>query len=197
MNTTRTPTTSTATVAPATHDTAAGSGDHRPDRAAPARVTGAPACPTCGGKMWDNRATKRNPKAPDFKCRDRACDGVIWPGKHRVAVPILTPRTRLPDATTAPQRPLPRSPLDALVSAPAAAPPNASRGATLRARYLDATDFVLSTVRPKYDAAGLPLGDATAAAIVATLFVQSCSRGPNATTTAAAAAPTTRGREGA
>jgi hypothetical protein len=39
----------------------------------------APSCPKCGGKMWDNRATKRNPKAPDFKCRDRTCDGVIWP----------------------------------------------------------------------------------------------------------------------
>jgi len=39
------------------------------------------ACPKCGGKTWDNRATKRNPKAPDFKCRDRSCDGVIWPPK--------------------------------------------------------------------------------------------------------------------
>jgi hypothetical protein len=40
-----------------------------------------PACPKCGGRMWDNRASKRNPKAPDFKCRDRSCDGVIWPPK--------------------------------------------------------------------------------------------------------------------
>ena len=38
-----------------------------------------PSCPNCGGRMWDNRLTKRNPKAPDFKCRDRSCDGVIWP----------------------------------------------------------------------------------------------------------------------
>jgi hypothetical protein len=37
------------------------------------------ACPKCGGRTWDNRLTKRNPKAPDFKCRDRSCDGVIWP----------------------------------------------------------------------------------------------------------------------
>jgi hypothetical protein len=42
---------------------------------------GAPSCPKCGGRMWDNRLTKRNPKAPDFKCRDRSCDGVIWPGR--------------------------------------------------------------------------------------------------------------------
>ncbi len=40
-----------------------------------------PPCPRCGGKMWDNRLGKRNPKAPDFKCRDRDCDGVIWPAK--------------------------------------------------------------------------------------------------------------------
>ncbi len=38
-------------------------------------------CPKCGGRMWDNRLTKRNPKAPDFKCRDRSCDGVIWPAR--------------------------------------------------------------------------------------------------------------------
>ena len=38
-------------------------------------------CPKCDGRMWDNRLTKRNPKAPDFKCRDRSCDGVIWPPK--------------------------------------------------------------------------------------------------------------------
>ena len=38
-------------------------------------------CPKCGGRMWDNRLTKRNPRAPDFKCRDRSCDGVVWPAK--------------------------------------------------------------------------------------------------------------------
>lgn len=38
-----------------------------------------PSCPKCGGRMWDNRLSKRNPKAPDFKCRDKSCDGVVWP----------------------------------------------------------------------------------------------------------------------
>src|SRR6516164_8675999 len=38
-------------------------------------------CPVCGGEMWDNREGKRNPKAPDFKCKDKDCDGVIWPPK--------------------------------------------------------------------------------------------------------------------
>jgi hypothetical protein len=49
--------------------------------AAPATDEPEAACPKCSGKMWDNRARKSNPKAPDFKCRDRSCDGVLWPGQ--------------------------------------------------------------------------------------------------------------------
>jgi hypothetical protein len=48
-------------------------------------------CPKCGGRMWDNRATKRNPRAPDFRCRNRSCDGVIWPPVPRVQAD--TPQT--------------------------------------------------------------------------------------------------------
>jgi hypothetical protein len=44
-----------------------------------------PSCPKCGGRMWDNRLSKRNPKAPDFKCRSRSCDGVIWPPRGTTA----------------------------------------------------------------------------------------------------------------
>ena len=44
-------------------------------------------CPKCGGKTWDNRLTKRNPKAPDFKCRDRSCDGVVWPSRDGERAP--------------------------------------------------------------------------------------------------------------
>jgi hypothetical protein len=42
-------------------------------------------CPKCGGRMWDNRLTKRNPRAPDYKCQNRSCDGVIWPPKATAA----------------------------------------------------------------------------------------------------------------
>ena len=47
-------------------------------------ATDVPPCPKCGGRMWDNRVGKRNPRAPDFKCRDRACDGVVWPARAEV-----------------------------------------------------------------------------------------------------------------
>lgn len=32
-----------------------------------------PACPQCGGEMWDNRGKKKNPKAPDFRCKNENC----------------------------------------------------------------------------------------------------------------------------
>lgn len=50
----------------------------------------APPCPKCGGEMWDNRESKRNPRAPDFKCKSAACDGVIWPPREAGA-PLATP----------------------------------------------------------------------------------------------------------
>jgi len=44
----------------------------------------APDCPKCGGAMWDNRMSKKNPAAPDWRCKDKACDGVVWPPKKEV-----------------------------------------------------------------------------------------------------------------
>jgi hypothetical protein len=43
----------------------------RPAHAAPAGDV--PACPKCGGAMWDNRGKKNNDTAPDFKCKDKGC----------------------------------------------------------------------------------------------------------------------------
>jgi hypothetical protein len=57
------------------------------------RASDEPSCPKCGGRMWDNRVTKRNPRAPDFKCRDRSCDGVIWPPRVGTAAAESAPRT--------------------------------------------------------------------------------------------------------
>jgi len=71
-------------------------------------------CPKCGGRTWDNRDTKTNPKAPDYKCRDRGCDGVVWPPKgakngagNRVAAAAAPPVSLggpLPYETPAPVR---------------------------------------------------------------------------------------------
>lgn len=39
------------------------------------RDTYVPTCPVCNSEMWDNREGKQNPKAPDFKCKNKQCPG--------------------------------------------------------------------------------------------------------------------------
>jgi len=58
---------------------------------AKAPETATPACPTCGGEMWDNRVAKKNPRAPDFKCKTVGCEGVIWPPRAPGAIPVAVP----------------------------------------------------------------------------------------------------------
>jgi hypothetical protein len=57
----------------------------RDDIGSSARAIDSPECPKCGkGNLYDNRAENdaraaRGEKLrPDWKCRDRACDGVLW-----------------------------------------------------------------------------------------------------------------------
>lgn len=44
-----------------------------------------PKCPICNGPMWSNIEKKKSgefsPKAPDYKCKKKSCEGVIWPGE--------------------------------------------------------------------------------------------------------------------
>ena len=51
--------------------------------------------------MWDNRVGKRNPKAPDFKCKNKpkerggpGCEGVIWPPRDGSPSPYPAPAPR-------------------------------------------------------------------------------------------------------
>jgi hypothetical protein len=123
--------------------------------------------------MWDNRASKRNPKAPDFKCRQRSCDGVVWPGQHRAATPIFTarpPQDRSGDEAAPPSEKNPTGTADPNGTAD----PRPRTG--LRRCYLEFAEFVLREVRPKYEAAGVPCSDGTVAAITATLFIAACHR---------------------
>ena len=70
--------------------------------AQPSAATGGmPSCPLCGGAMWDDRLSKRNPKAPDFKCKNKpkmkggpGCEGVIWPPRDGTPSPYPAPTPR-------------------------------------------------------------------------------------------------------
>ena len=69
--------------------------------------TAVPNCPKCQGPMWDNRVGKRNPKAPDFKCKDRECDGVVWPPRGaKPAVAAAAPDAPAPVAAGMPACPV-------------------------------------------------------------------------------------------
>ena len=109
-----------------------------------------PGCPKCGGPMWDNRLSKRNAKAPDFKCRDRSCTGVIWPNRRVVAPSLQASQV----AHVRNENHREQSPV-----------------ACLRDRYVELAEFVLQTVRPIYQQNGLACGEETVAAITATLFI--------------------------
>jgi hypothetical protein len=76
-----------------------------------ASASAIPSCPKCQGPMWDNRVGKKNPKAPDFKCKDRECDGVIWPprGATAAATPAATAGSKA--STTPPAPGMPACPI--------------------------------------------------------------------------------------
>jgi hypothetical protein len=97
-----------------------------------------PDCPKCGGAMWDNREGKRNPKAPDFKCKDRSCDGVIWP--PRGSTPAAGTGTAQPSAQRAPSG--------------ASAPPSGSAPSPATARAASARPAAAGS---RVDSAGMPL----------------------------------------
>lgn len=72
-------------------------------------------CPKCGGPTWDNRATKKSPKAPDWRCKDREnCDGAIWLAREKTngkAGPAL-PGEREAATPPAPRGPVPQELVD-------------------------------------------------------------------------------------
>lgn len=74
---------------------------HDPSASSSDAPGAAPQCPKCQGPMWDNRASKRNPRAPDFKCRNKprerggpGCEGVIWPSRDGSPSPYPPPVAR-------------------------------------------------------------------------------------------------------
>jgi hypothetical protein len=48
-------------------------------------------CPDCAGAMWDNRNDKRNPKSPDFKCKNKSCGKGIWEERKPNETPAVMP----------------------------------------------------------------------------------------------------------
>lgn len=121
------------------------------------RTTDEVSCPKCGGRTWDNRETKRNPKMPDYKCRDRNCDGVIWP-----------PRNAKPQPTQYAQVDRGSLPNDDGPSAYAEPPAPTVKSTQM---YLDAMKFVVEKVVPVWEAGNIPYTAADINAATATVMI--------------------------
>lgn len=123
--------------------------------------TNAVLCPLCNGQMWDNRKDKQNPRAPDFKCKDRSCKGVIWPPKGKKDAP--KPVSQGHPEFLANQEEEDRAELAGKIG-----PPEKPK---LTKLYLDATEFVLDKVIPKFEEKEIGLTDTAVAAMIATVFI--------------------------
>lgn len=124
-------------------------------------------CPKCQGPLWDNRLTKRNPKAPDYKCRDATCDGCIWPPKG--ARPAAAPAQQAKQAYTAGP---------AIPAIDAEHPEQAwERLDKLFSVHDLCLDHAISVSAKKLDASDVGSSPESIAAIAATLFIAAKDKG--------------------
>jgi hypothetical protein len=109
--------------------------------------------------MWNNIVTKRNPKAPDYRCRDRACTGAIWPPKDQRPAAAAPP----PKQAFAPG---PR------ITEMDGAPAFTEKLDELFGLYSACLDHVLSVEVPKLDAAKIGASPESVSAMTSTLLIQ-------------------------
>jgi hypothetical protein len=124
-------------------------------------------CPKCGQGLWDNRATKKNPRQPDFKCKGSpACDWVQWPPKG-TAIP--------PAGYVAPApAPTPYAPAP-VVAAPIA--PTLQGWSGIALTYEATLAHVMANVVPMFNAKGIPVTMEGVAAIAAHLNITRSQKG--------------------
>jgi hypothetical protein len=150
-------------------------------------------CPKCHGPLWDNRVGKKNPKQPDYKCKDKACDGVIWPPKDAAyprngAVqphPVDGPANRAANAKQEFSSGPHISGLDTYTDKDA--PPDAAadvesgsvypRLQKMFSVYDVCLDHVLTNVAPKLNKSDVGSSPESVAAICATLYISATDAG--------------------
>lgn len=134
-------------------------------------IEGEVSCPKCGSGMYDNRATKKNPKQPDFKCKryKEGCDGVIWPPKG-FAPKAAAPKPRL---ETAPYPPNVNLPGEGEEDRELAARIGFDRATIQKdlSLYQSITEWTLGTIEPIYRTAEIGLSGTDVKEMVATLFI--------------------------
>src|SRR5689334_2873775 len=105
-------------------------------------------CPQCGAEVWDNRGKKKNPKGPDFKCRQNS-EHAFWLPKQAFPEKVARPKP-------APEGTEPR-------------PATGSRDDDIVALYTDSLDRVLAKLKQEKLTDFFQSADI--AAMCATLFI--------------------------
>jgi hypothetical protein len=137
-------------------------------------------CPTCHGKLWDNRESKKNPKAPDFKCRDKTCEGVYWPPKDGAwadQVAGAPAKQAVSLGGPMPWESAEEAPPVAVANVGEGSGNGATREAALFGLYSRCAGHVLANVVPKMLEADVGTDPEAVAAMIATLFIQANQRG--------------------
>lgn len=126
-----------------------------------------PRCPKCGGLMWNNIATKRNPKQPDFKCKDKQCDGVIWPPRDG------TPSRSMPQPEVKPVATSGKGPYESGPRIPSIdGPVDVEKLSNLFNVYDACLGHVLGSVVPKLEKAQIGASPEAVGSMTATLLIQ-------------------------
>ncbi len=134
-------------------------------------------CPKCGGQMWDNRLTKKNAKAPDFKCRNQSCDGVIWPPRNQKAAP-RKPAPAVQYPSSRPESELPRELRHEVKDAEEARDLSQRIGADMTklqadlTLYTSITEWLIRDIAPIYEKSKIGWSPEAATAAAATIFIQ-------------------------
>ncbi len=106
-------------------------------------------CPDCGGAMWDNRETKKSPKQPDYKCKNKQCDKAVWLEKRGDSTGHSAPSNANGHAAVA----------------------EPARGAAIGAIYAECFEFANKAVTHYLGERATP---ESIVAATATLFIEAC-----------------------
>lgn len=130
------------------------------------------ACLKCGGGVWDNRATKKNPKSPDFKCKNTGCGEGYWQSKkggngasttHVAAAAPMAAAVAVPNRVAVSMGSVPG------LDVPAASGVSV---AALAAEYAECLDEAIAKVLPRLRTTGVAYTGDTLCAVAATLLIQ-------------------------
>ena len=117
--------------------------------------------------MWDNRESKKKPSMPDFKCRDKECDGAVWIHNKDGSI-----KEEYEDLDT-PQRPVSKRAAAAQASPPAPA----ASGRPLSLVYKDCFEVAAKVSAHYLKLAGIAPTAESITAAAATIFIGATNTG--------------------